>query len=358
MKIAYIVDCEVSLQSPNSVFKKVLLQTEYWLEKGHKVFVYSLQSGTKLCVRTKRIKRLNDSYQKKDNALLKLYKVWVSSHSIKENIMSNDFDIIYSRYIFYTPFFSNLFNKNLTVMEINSNDDDEYKKASIFTRYYNALFKRKILRYVDQFICVTNELSFYIKKYSVAEVKVIANGIKFPIGQLECLNSNKRPVLSFVASPGNSCHGYDILLKVANVLTDFDFNIVGYSGENKENIIYHGYLEKDKLDDILRCTDIGISALAIQRHGMSEACPLKSREYYSYGLPVIGNYIDTDIDDDLYCKVTSSNLDTSSKDIRNFVEYWMSIPNRKSIVKSRSFIKLNYEQKEKHRLSLMLSLIN
>lgn len=358
MKIAYIVDCEFSFTSPNSVIKKVLLQTKYWVNQGHDVCVYSLHSGSKINLNNKKTFAISMGYNSGDSALTKLYKIWRASFSIKKDIKKNNFDAIYTRYLLFTFPFLSLFRHHLTVMEINSNDDIEYCKASIFTKYYNQLFKRMMLTSVDSFVCVTNELSSYIKQYSKVNVKVLANGIEYQKQSL-FTNVNERPRLSFVASPGNACHGYDIVLKLASSLTEFDFHIVGYDGENKANITFHGYLNKDDLDNVLSHSDIGISALAIQRHGMFEACPLKSREYFSYGLPVIGNYIDTDMDgNDLYCQVSCADLDELSNEVRGFVLHWILQEDRKNVVLKNSFAKLNYETKENQRLVYIETLVN
>lgn len=353
MKIAYIIDCALNVEKPCSVFKKVLLQAHEWVISGHSVSIYSVLSGVKYDVHSQHVTKLR-MLRDSRNPFVKLSNMWLSSSSICRDINAKPVDIIYTRYLLFTISWINLIKHNKVIMEINSNDDVEYKRNSLFTQLYNKMFKTTLLKNIFSFVAVTHELAKYISSYSEKEVEVIGNGTLqfFSPSSLAGVSSNYKANLLFVASPGNACHGLDVILEMATQLSEYQFTIVGYDGDSVNNIEYTGYLHGKDLKAVLNNADIGISALAIQRHGMHEACPLKSREYFSHGLPVIGNYSDPDMSNtEAYLKISpEKNLDIAVMDTRKFISNWMAQTDRKELVLTISKPLLSTEFKEKKRL--------
>ncbi len=72
--------------------------------------------------------------------------------------------------------------------------------------------------------------------------------------------------------------------------------------------IFHGFLDRAGVMDVLMKTDVACGSLALHRNNMQEASPLKVREALAYGIPVLLGYKDTDL----------SNLQS---------EYILQIPN-------------------------------
>jgi hypothetical protein len=60
------------------------------------------------------------------------------------------------------------------------------------------------------------------------------------------------------------------------------------------NLHVHGRLVRDQYRPILAAADFGIGPLGLHRKGMSEATPLKVRDYLIHGLPVMIAHLDTD----------------------------------------------------------------
>jgi glycosyltransferase involved in cell wall biosynthesis len=60
-------------------------------------------------------------------------------------------------------------------------------------------------------------------------------------------------------------------------------------------VIAHGVLARERCDQVLAQANLGISTLALQRKGMRQACPLKSREYAARGLPFVFAHDDDDV---------------------------------------------------------------
>ncbi|GEM_PF-3167734 len=62
-----------------------------------------------------------------------------------------------------------------------------------------------------------------------------------------------------------------------------------------ENIHFSGVLDRQAIENELHTAAIGISPLAAHKKGLKRACALKTREYLSFGLPVILGYDDVDL---------------------------------------------------------------
>lgn len=94
--------------------------------------------------------------------------------------------------------------------------------------------------------------------------------------------------------PGLQWHGLDILSGLADILKDeIEIHVVGVDGADRDNIFYYGYLDENEYLKIMSRCHICVGTLALYRKELSEACPLKVREYLKYGFPVILGYRDT-----------------------------------------------------------------
>lgn len=368
MKVAYLIDGDLDLDSPNSVAEKVLAKTSYWVMFGCKVYIYSLKNGVKYDVNNKKLEKLSSGYNHTDNALNKLVQTYKTTFIIFRDLMVNNVDVIYSRYLLYTPFLSRIFSANYVVMEINSNDISEYKRYSLFSELYNRITRRLLISKVNLFFCVSGELKEYIS-LSVGfkegtEVEVIANGIRFDdckpkktniIRYEEAVSDSVDFV--FVASGSNYSHGLDLILELAKEMPDYRFNIIGLKGESMGNVIYHGPVYGESLIKLLSKASIGISSLASFRHGMLEASPLKSRLYFQSGLLVIGNYFDTDMYDSLsYLQVsTPCSAKKCAEEISNFLNRARSLKLKRIDVIEEARRKISMENKEMTRVKIIKS---
>lgn len=61
------------------------------------------------------------------------------------------------------------------------------------------------------------------------------------------------------------------------------------------DLVTHGRLAGTTLDAVLAGMHLGVASLALHRAGLTQACPLKSREYAARGLPYIAAYDDPDV---------------------------------------------------------------
>ena len=63
------------------------------------------------------------------------------------------------------------------------------------------------------------------------------------------------------------------------------------------SVVCHGPLDSAGLRDLASRCHAAVSSLALHRLGLVEACPLKTREYLAWGMPVILAYRDIDLPD-------------------------------------------------------------
>jgi len=349
MKIAYLVDYD--LNTSNGVIQKIIQQSQKWVETGHTVYYVSTKTLT-IYNNNKNIitkfKSLNIELGRVGTALKLLY----NSYFLNKLLQNIEFDIIYMRYRLYMPFFTKVLKKYKVVMEINSDDTKEYKLHSKLTHFYNIFTRNLVLKKIDTFIAVSEELKVRFS-YLNKSTYVIANGIDTSEYNIK-ESKNKRPILVFIGTPNQSWHGLDKIDKMAEFFKDYQFNIIGTDGTDKENIKYFGYLCKEESTKIIQKSDIGIGTLSLYKKGLNEASPLKSRQYLACGIPLIYAYKDTDLKGDesfvLALENTQNNINLEK--IKRFVEkVYNNIETKHDARKFAEDI-LEYNKKEKIRLKI------
>lgn len=76
------------------------------------------------------------------------------------------------------------------------------------------------------------------------------------------------------------------------------------------SVLHHGRMSGAELDELLSSMNLAFSTLALHRKNMSQACSLKTREYFARGLPFVLAYDDPDVAtctdaDDFFLRVPS-----------------------------------------------------
>jgi hypothetical protein len=152
-------------------------------------------------------------------------------------------------------------------------------------------------------------------------------------------------------------HGLDKLAVLAKRFPSWTIHVLGDSPVTPEvaackNVKAHGLLKRDQFEPLLAEAHVGLGPLALHRKNMEEACPLKVREYLSYGLPVIAGYLDTDFPNgaEFFLQIGNSekNVEHSLEQIEAFVNRWM---HRR--VNPVDIAHLDYRAKEQQRLAFL-----
>lgn len=349
MKIAYLIDYDIN--SNNGVIQKILQQSSQWVKKGHTVYFVSLKT-MKIYDQNRNIIYEHNASTIKFGRVGTAINLLYSSFFAYKLLKKIDFDIIYMRYRLYMPFFNRVMKNNKVIMEINSDDVQEYKLHSKLTHLYNKYTRDFLLKHIDGFVSVSQELKEKFL-YFTKPIEVIANGINAGEYKINTSINNDVPILVFISTPHQSWQGMDKILKMAEYFKEYQFYLIGSTGQDRKNIKYFGYLSKEESSEIIEKCDVGIGTLSLYKKGLTEASPLKTRQYLACGLPLIYAYNDTDLKDDLTftIKLNNSEDNMDYKKIEEFVNRVFHNHNSKQLARDFAIDTLDYSKKEDRRLS-------
>ena len=356
MKILYLSDTD--LDESSGVAKKILMQANQWKKLGYHVEILSWDSLSWFSLDGERLTKPKIFVKRRGWRVLP--HLYLTTLKIIKELKNKHFDVIYMRYRLYSPFFSIIKRHGKIVVEINTNDKEEFKK-SFFLHLYNSLFRNLFLKNIDGFVCVSNELQKIFSAHK-KPIAVIANGID--VEQYEFLEktNNNKPNLVFIGSPNQRWHGVEKIEYLASKIPEFNFHFIGIEKENKENLRYYGYLNDLEARKIVAKMDVGISTLSLYLNNMQEASPLKSRQYLAQGLPIIYAYEDTDIVDEYrFCMKlpnTPNNVASNIDKIKAFV--YKVFQNSACRLEARRFAKTHLDMaiKEQKRLEFFRKIGN
>ncbi|REA62502.1 hypothetical protein DSL64_09645 [Dyadobacter luteus] len=364
MKIIYIT--EVNLDIPSGVLFKMNAQIDEWKKCGHDVYVVSIPcqitTGGKECLTKSAAGAFIFIHPfvrtTKNIALFNLGNKILSAGRYKNYIQSINPDIIYLREMIAYPGVGRLLNKHKVIIENNTLLSEEVKMGSRSLLKMYQLFQHQINDNVDGFIGVTNEISSHYKHFK-KPVTTITNGIKLEHTNTTITPSNVRAQLILVGSPNMTWHGMDKFQRMAELIPEADFHLVGEDvpNNNLSNFFSHGYLEKDDLMQLYTKIDVAVGTLALHRKKMYEACPLKVRQYASLGIPLIIAYNDTDFSGQnfvLQLPNAEDNIYNHVSEIKAFVRNWKG----KRVSLSAIEPLISSTAKENQRLAFFTHIIN
>lgn len=306
MKILYYAS--INSQKDSGVLKKIYSQVNEWKKQGNEVILItvSTEKPRRTALAKKELPFIHYDISSRIAALFSgglfiLLNRSLTAFRIRRLIKTHSPDIIYMRECIWFPFVQQVFGSKVPViLEINTLLKRELRHFGFFQRTIYRFFQRNIYTNVAGIVGITDEVIDYYAIYNKPSI-AIANGYDFEIAIQPEKGPEKditRPNLLFIGSPGMVWHGLDHIYEMVELLPEFDFHIVGESGDEFKplsNLTFHGYLPSSEIADMYSRMDIGIGTMALYRKEMRQACPLKVREYLAYGLPVIIGYYDTDL---------------------------------------------------------------
>lgn len=273
-------------------------------------------------------------------------------------------DLIYLRYGLFTIPLQKLFNIAPVILEINSNDIQEYKSRGWLFYLINCFSHHLIFSNVRGIIPISYELGQLdsISRYKVP-VYPIPNGIDLrQIFELPAPN-NTTPVLAFVGASGLSWHGVEKLIPLAQQCPDLQIEVVGYNANEMNykippNMHFWGFIPHQKINQVLSKVDVVIGTLALYRKHMNEDSTLKIREALAFGIPVVIGHHDADISDKQFNFVleipnTEDNVEKFANEIRNFAYRMMG----KRVDRNLIAPLIDQSLKEKKRLEFFAQII-
>jgi hypothetical protein len=234
-----------------------------------------------------------------------------TTRHIVNYVNQKKYDLIFSRIYGFSPFFFFFFKKRKFkfIVEYHTKIVNEYFALG---RYDLALaywtFKKLSDLVIDGKICVTNEIA-KIESFN-KPVITISNGFKHKKLDLPAFKYFKGSSLRIlmVCSKLQPWHGIERFFEsvriweVNNPYLSIKIDIVGEIFKNNfdriklpKYIVFHGSKNDNEIIELAKNANMGLSTLGLFLKNMDEACPLKSREYISLGLPFIYGYKDQDI---------------------------------------------------------------
>ncbi len=221
--------------------------------------------------------------------------------------MMNKFDILLLRYspfdYFQYEFISKIKKPVFLVFHTKNIDELRLNHGIVATVKANLeqLLGPFSIRSAYGIISVTEEIG----RNEIARTQINREPIIYPNGILfedPMIYYDARlreiPELVFMASKFAAWHGLDLLIEsIRKSSLKFRIHLIGELDQktlvyvkSDSRYIVHGTLQSKDAEKILASSWIGITSLAHFRLNMAQACPLKTREYLRFGLPVYGSY--------------------------------------------------------------------
>lgn len=367
MRILYLAELNPEIEK--GVYKKIKGQCDAWIHLGHEVTLIVMISHGQ-------IKNISayPSYMKFYGygglfylfPKLFLFTFIRKSFNLLRFRLFTDFrkkDVIYFRQTPWYPGLGSFLSKVPSVAEINTDYNSELKHALSIKRRFYLFTKNLVMSSLNGVIAVTDELNELYSSYNIPS-KTVSNGYDYEGLEISETVESGTPNLIFVSSE-LPWHGSNKVFELASVLTKYQFHVVGPTPKgvddkylNMENLTFHGILDFQNLSELYKKMHIGIGSLSLYLYNLTEACPLKTREYLAHGLPVIIGYKDTDFSqkDDFVLHIGSyeNNVSDHIDEIEHFVEKWKTKrPDANTI---RSVI--DYKKKENERLEFLEQIAN
>lgn len=367
MRIAYYV--HLNFGADSGVFKKIVGQVMTWTEMGHEVrlFVFTRMREMTEVLKSSSIASLAEckvyrhgnggfSFVTRDRALSRLMRDVRLWHP----------EVIYSRIDMWYPAVWRIAQQIPLVLEINGDELAELRRYSLPFYLYSLCTRGLTLGSARGSVYVSHEIeAMPANRRHRKPSLVLGNGLRMedapPLPERERAGDNPR--LAFIGQAGMPWHGVDRVLAIARAFRDWRFDLIGITAAEigeplPENVTAWGSMRSsDYRSAILPYCDCGIGSLAMFRAHLTEASPLKTREYLALGLPVIIGYSDTDFLDGadflLQLPNTGDNVESNLPAIHDFVERW-----RGRRVNRRDVMHLDSRTKERVRLEFIESVIS
>ncbi len=365
MRIAYIT-LHWPSKKASGIGRKIEEQITAWREAGHTVQLFShripVDNPEELIEGASFEYEISDGFFGK--LLTEIHRCQAIPSLVKA-VKEYKPDIIYLRWSMYVFPSHHIFTIAPVVVEINTDDVSQHEMLGYVYSLYNRITRRIFLTKASGLVFTSTELqeceSF--APYHRPGV-VIANGINLLQNPAIPAPHNQKPRIGFIGTPDLAWQGVDKIVRLAELCPDLDIDVIGFDnpmGQQNQpaNLVYHGYLDKEKSCSVLAMDDIGLGTLALHRKGMEEASSLKTREYLAYGIPVIIPYKDTDLDDlkiDTILRIpnTEDTIELNWEIIRDFAIKMQGRRVDRSLISQR----IDSHIKEKKRLEFFEFCIN
>lgn len=351
MRIAYVAHWNVSHE--NGVAKKMADQVRFWRSVGHQAELFVLSPGSTVW------DGLNDLDVRLTEDKGYVQRLLRTMKQLVDAVMKWNPDVVYLRFDTYYPAIERLLRRIPTVLEINTDDINEYRMEMSRPKYlYHRLLRGRVLSNATGMVFVTRELAAKFRSFQ-KPMAVIGNSIDLSNYPHLPAPENSVPRLVFIGTPGQTWHGIDKIAVLAKRFPTWHFDLIGVDTglETLPNVQLHGLLGRSQYTQLIAQADAAIGTLALHRKGMGEACPLKVREYLAHGIPVIIGCEDTDFPEAvpflLRLENSERNIIDESGAIEAFVSTWQGRRVMREVIH-----RLDVQVKEQERLDFFARIVS
>lgn len=215
--------------------------------------------------------------------------------------------------------------------------DQEYRgRLNKLRLWYDHRTAAKLGRYVDKIV------TFYAvpgDAFHGVPCLLVPNGFDF--SEVDIIRQDEVPQVIDIAAVSSMriWHGYERMIEGMHRYydgggrRDIRLHLVGDGREGSKyreltarygldkQVIFHGAMHGQALDDLLENCTLGIDSLGRHRTGISVLSSLKSREYGAKGIPFI-NSCEIDIVDDTFPYMLKVPADESPVDVQQVVDFY------------------------------------
>jgi hypothetical protein len=266
-------------------------------------------------------------------------------------------DAIYQRFSDGPTPIARLARRTAIVAEVNS---DARKDLALLRPPQRVI--RKLWRSLGRlrpfgWVVMTHELKSRLAAGAAgtAPIAVVSNGVDFERTPWYEKPTSARPRLLFVGTGASPWYGVDKMLWLAKQEPHWDFDLVGPVAPAEglpANVRAHGALSVQAYFEVARHATAALGSLAWHRADLSEACPLKVREYLAMGIPTIIAYDDVDFPSSTPFILRLDNYENNVKEnteaITTFVDRAAGMR-----VERRMITNIDIRSKERQRLAFI-----
>jgi hypothetical protein len=354
MRILYVTDA----LGPSGVANKSVAQAHEWQRQGHEVWLSTARHPAVLTP--------TEATERRGAAppLSTLARRWragldfrlLYAGTLLRESRRRSIDLLYTREVPFAPTLPRFMRLVPTVLEING--DAIAELPSRRQRFVRRHVRAWEIRHAAGVVYVSREL---VRRCApaVAQRSCVIGNPCLILGPdlLPPPAKPGRPTLAMVGTPVHHWNGFDKFVRMAELLPECDFVVIGAEMKGPRNLRSLPHLPQAEVDHTLRGCTLGVGSLALHRAGLREASPLKSRNYLALGLPVIQAYEDTDLGPGDACVLALpnevNNVEPHVDRIRAFAHRAHADPGLSARALDLALGRLSLARKEGERLAFM-----
>jgi len=357
VKIAYAG--YLAAYATDGVNDKIRAQISAWKGMGHDVDLYCLSPPP----------APGDDAPRVDGSIFtftSLRERLKATRSLAREIRRRRPDLVYVRYDLFLPPLPLLLSPLPVVLEINTDDRKETRIDGYLGWLYNELTRGASFRAAKGLVCVTSELAGLRSVARFGKPTTVIGNAGDPAAAEPVAAPARRDGTNAVMLVGYMAPwaGVDKLRALCRAFPRLEVHVAGDVGDEDgaeaalPNLHFHGRLERDRYSQILAASDFGIGPLGLHRKGMSEATPLKVRDYLMHGLPVLIAHDDTDFSGPLPWYVLQlPNTERTVEDSLATIETWMAAVAGRRVPRAEVVERIGIEAKEQARIAFFEEIV-